>query len=149
MNLGDVLSGLSHGNELCTSVELVTKPNLGHVLLVEHRVVILACGCGSSLCSLWLLALLGFLRLQESHLETPVQSWGLKLKPIFHLSISLVEKEGLVPWGNGWSGKLFPSTCSGQASKDVLYLTEFLCVASPKMLCCFLLDLDVSIRCYH
>lgn len=93
MNLRDVLSILSHGDELCTSVELVTKPNLGHVLIVEHSVDVLARGCGSSLGSLLLLALLGFLKLLECHLETPVQSWGLKQKLIFHLSISLVEKE--------------------------------------------------------
>lgn len=74
MNLRDVLSVLSHGSELCTSVELVTKPNLGRDPLVEHS----GCVRGSSLGSLWLLALLRFLKLQQSRLETPVQSWGFK-----------------------------------------------------------------------
>lgn len=38
MNLRHVLSVLSRGNELCTSVELVTKLNLGRDPSVEHRV---------------------------------------------------------------------------------------------------------------
>lgn len=105
-------------------VKLVTKCKLGCDPLLGQEVAVVAVAPAlphSSACYHY------FVSLNCSNLswQYKFRVAALKWRCIFHLYRILVKKiRACLPRGMGGPGKVFHSTCSGQASTDVLNCTE-------------------------